>query len=272
MRFLPAVIALACCAASGVAAAPPGTVPLAPPSGVLADRVLPLVALERFDGSPATPVANAAQWRQMVDQVRRASDVPGATPDPLVLMSEVRTAARRDRVIPLAVLDRAYDRLRPDALERGAARQVGDRLEILTGEALAGSRVFALAALLDHTYRGAEVEFSLAPERWIGSARPRAVEVDLDDGSGLQALRLGERRTARYRSVGSKTLRLVETLSDGTRREARASFEVRALQSPTPDDTLHITATVPYRGATASGDAYVRLAPGHATISNPAVV
>jgi len=267
VRVLAAALALLGFAGSGVAAAP-----LAPPSGVLADRVLSLVALERFDGGPASPVASAAQWRQMVDQVRRASDVPGATPDPRVLMAEVRAAARRDPVIPLAVLDRAYDRLQPGALDRGAARQVGDRLELLNQDALVGSRVFALAALLDHTYRGAEVEFALAPERWLGGARPRAVEVDLDDGSGLQALRIGGRLTARYRSVGSKTLHLVATLSDGTRREARAAFEVRALQSPTPDDTLHIAATVPYRGATASGDAYVRLAPGHATISNPVVV
>jgi hypothetical protein len=40
---------------------------------------------------------------------------------------------------------------------------------------------------------------------------------------------------------------------------------------PTPDDTLEITATVPYLGTPGTGRAYVVLAPGHATITNPIV-
>jgi hypothetical protein len=40
---------------------------------------------------------------------------------------------------------------------------------------------------------------------------------------------------------------------------------------PAPDDTLEITATVPYLGTPGTGRAYVVLAPGHATITNPIV-
>ncbi len=41
---------------------------------------------------------------------------------------------------------------------------------------------------------------------------------------------------------------------------------------PAPDDTLEVTATVPYLGQAASGRAYVLLAPGHAALTHPIVV
>jgi hypothetical protein len=41
---------------------------------------------------------------------------------------------------------------------------------------------------------------------------------------------------------------------------------------PDPDDTLHITATIPYLGEYASGDAYVYLGAGNSSITNPVII
>jgi hypothetical protein len=42
--------------------------------------------------------------------------------------------------------------------------------------------------------------------------------------------------------------------------------------APAPDDTIEVTATVPYLGSFGHGRAYVALAPGHAALENPIVV
>jgi triacylglycerol esterase/lipase EstA (alpha/beta hydrolase family) len=47
---------------------------------------------------------------------------------------------------------------------------------------------------------------------------------------------------------------------------------VRSLAAPLPDDTLHVTATVPFQGQFGTGQAYVYLAPGHAALMSPIVV
>jgi len=44
------------------------------------------------------------------------------------------------------------------------------------------------------------------------------------------------------------------------------------LQAPLPDDTLTITATIPYNSEYGSGEAYVYLSDTHATLTNPVVV
>jgi hypothetical protein len=83
---------------------------------------------------------------------------------------------------------------------------------------------------------------------------------------------LGGARTIRYATPGEKTLRVRLERPDGTRLEAAARFEVCALRTPAPHDTLHVTAAIPYQGGHASGDAYVYLADGHPGITEPVVV
>ena len=47
-------------------------------NGVLYDRVLPLSGIERFDGRHGAPTADAKVWRQIYDELRRASSDPAA--------------------------------------------------------------------------------------------------------------------------------------------------------------------------------------------------
>ncbi|MGH7724167.1 MAG: FlgD immunoglobulin-like domain containing protein [Candidatus Eiseniibacteriota bacterium] len=51
-----------------------------------------------------------------------------------------------------------------------------------------------------------------------------------------------------------------------------SSHRVAGGSVPTPQDTIEVTATVPYLGATGTGRGFVLLAPGHAALENPVLV
>ena len=89
-------------------------------TGVIYDRVVPLAHLERLDGGTASPVIDGATWRQAYDELRRSALAP-AGPDLAGIETSAR-AWRRTGVVPLALLDRAFDRVRPGALTDGTLR------------------------------------------------------------------------------------------------------------------------------------------------------
>ncbi len=242
-------------------------------TGVIYDRVLPIAHLERLDGSAATPAIGDRTWRQAYDELRRASLAAPAGPDLATLDAGAR-ARYRSGVIPLALLDRAFERVRPGALDDGSLRYAGGRLEPVNAAALVASRAVAAAALVSRTYRGADVTFALDPERCFTDAGspPRAVTIDFADGLGPRPVAPGEGVHVHYTARGARTLTARIERADGTRAQARFTFDVAALATPAPDDTLHVTATIPFQGQLGTGDAYVALAPGHTAIENPVVV
>jgi hypothetical protein len=241
-------------------------------TGVLYDRVLPLAHLESLDGTADAPAVDRATWRQAWDELRRASLASPAGPDLATLEAGAR-AARRSGVVPLALFDRAFERVRPDALADGSLRLVDGRLVAGPASPLMRSRAVAMAALAPRTYRGGDVVFALDAERFLGDGGvPRGLLIDFADGLGFRPVGLGERVRVRYEWTGSRTLAARLTRADGSVAEARCGFDVAALATPTPDDTLHVTSGVPFEGTYATGDAYVYLAPGRTQIVNPVVV
>lgn len=237
-------------------------------TGILYDRAVPLADMARFDGRPGAPPADAAAFRQLLFELRAASlGEPERWPAP-----EAARAAARDRaregLIALGSLHARYQRLRPEALREGALELRDGRVVPAGGEPLAEGRLFAFAALRDYTYQGGAARFHLDPA-W--TALP-ALELDLDDGAGWRAARPGETVIARYAAPGAKILRARGRADDGSALEASARFDVRALMTPAPDDTLFVTAGQPYQGEAASGRGYVYLAPGHAELLNPVLV
>jgi triacylglycerol esterase/lipase EstA (alpha/beta hydrolase family) len=242
-------------------------------TGVIYDRVLPIAHLERLDGSVSAPTIGPGTWRQAYDELRRASLAAPVGPDLATLDADARVAYRLG-VIPLALLDRPFERARPDALGDGAVRVANGRLEPVNGTALVTSRAVAAAALAPRTYRGADVTFALDRQRCFSDpASPlSSVVMDFADGRGPRPVALGEGIRVRYATPGPRTLSARITRVDGTEAEARFTFDVAAVTTPTPNDTLHITATIPYQGQFGTGDAYVYLAANHATIENPIVV
>jgi len=240
-------------------------------TGVLYDRVLPLSGIERFSGIDAAAVASRGLWRQIYEELRRASADPNGRPPADALVERAR---RRQDAVPLALLFDDYERIRPDALDRGALEVRNGRLARGSGEAFERRTAFAAAALREWTYRGREVRFVLGRDDYFsnrGGDTPR-LEADLDDGAGFRAMRFDVPIATRYAEPGAKTLRLRATTAAGEVREASFAFTVRALAAPLPNDTLLVTGATPYLGGVASGEAYVYLAPGRTQLANPAVV
>ncbi len=260
-------------------------------TGVVYDRVLPLARLERLDGGASAPATDRATWRQALDELSRAArrfgegtapDAPraGVSPELAAVDASAREAERAG-AIPLALIDRAAARLRPTR-DDGARDDGGvERLRPLDDAAiddgvaypLVAWRVVAAAALVPRTYRGGDVAFRLDAERILtDGAPPRAIDIDFADGLGFRRVVSGEPVRVHYAATGTRVLDVRVTRADGSTARARASFEVAALAMPTPDDTLHLTASIAYQGQFGTGDAYVYRAPGHAGIENPAVV
>ncbi|MFN8179209.1 MAG: T9SS type A sorting domain-containing protein [bacterium] len=240
------------------------------PSGVLLDRVLPLVSLEGFDGSAGAAVASPAALRQIVDEIRRASLRPVAGPT----ADELRALGRDPAgAIPIAVVDARAQRIRPGSLEAGTARVVNGRIALGAG-ALEDVRVFAASSLAAQTRRGATVSFVLRRELWMATGRlaPSRVEIDLADGRGFRAVSFDEPIRPSWSAPGRREVVLRATWADGDLRIARFRFDVVRLVTPAPDDTLLVTGSAPYGGVTGTGKAYVYLASGHAAIENPIVV
>ena len=240
-------------------------------TGVLYDRVLPFSGIERFSGDGGAAVSSRGLWRQLYEELRRASADPTQRPSAQALLERAR---RRQDAVPLALLFDRYERIRPDALDSGALEVRDGHLVRGSGAAFEERTAFAAAALREWTYRGREVRFVLGRDDYfsnLGGISPW-LEADLDDGAGFRAMSFDVPLTARYAGPGTKTLRLRATTDDGEVREASLAFEVRALAAPTPNDTLPVTGTVPYLGGVASAEAYVYLAAGRTQLANPAVV
>ncbi len=233
------------------------------PTGILYDLVLPLSGVENFDGAPGAQPISLSAWRQVYHEMRRASlerELPALT---AVLQSAEERVGRGE--IPISVLNFKYDRLRPEALEGTLA----------AGEtALMERRVFAVAALKDRTYRGEHVRFTLPPD-WYHSnlpESPASIEADFSDGLGYRALLSGSPCNVSYSSTGRKTVRVRVTFEDGSVLHGAFNFDVLQLATPSPHDTLFVTATIPYLSEYASGQAYLYYGVGHTSIVNPVIV
>ncbi len=240
-------------------------------TGVLAERVVPVVDLERFDGGPRSPTATRREWLQVYHQLAHASADPARRPAAEELVERGRL---RHDAVPIGLVFDRYERIRPDAIERGALTVRDGRLAGGGRGAFEVRTAFAAAALREATYRGAEMGFVLdrgATFSNAGVALDR-ITIDFDDGRGYRAVSFDRPVTVRYLRAGLKTLRLEAHDEAGETLHASFAFVVAALATPSPDDTLHVTGTIPYSGGVASGDAYVYLAAGRTTLVNPVVV
>lgn len=238
------------------------------PTGILYDLAVPLAHAERFDGSASAPAADAATLRQIVYELTHASLDPPAWADATAFRDD------GDLVVRLGLIDARYDRIRDGAAQSGAARIENNRL-ILDAGALEAARMFVVAPVRDYSYRGAGVSFVLDPRLFVGGvgdSRPTHVEADFDDGSGYRPLRWNERAVIRYPATGQYVVRVRSIDTNGAARHAAFAFEVRALATPAPQDTIPLTGTAPYNGGTATGRAFVYLSAAHSVLTRPAVV
>jgi pimeloyl-ACP methyl ester carboxylesterase len=252
-----------------------GSVEASPIStGILYDLVLPMSGIGAFDGREASGTANTGQWRQMAHELKRATLGESSLP-PDTTFREWGREAQREHVYPLAILFYHYRRIRPGLPQDSVFRSGPQGIAGIREDAFEEAQAFAAASLHAWTYRGEEVRFRLDLPRLYFSNDPRAVksiEADFGDGSGLRPVQSPAEIPVHYSEIGSKTIRLRVTLSDGTELYANTLLDVRSLRTPSPTDTLHLQASLSYNGEYATGDAYVYLADGHSSVTKPVIV
>ncbi len=231
------------------------------PTGILYDLSAQIAHIERFDGSVSAPAANSAVLRQAVFELRQGSlDAGSAWP------ADARLRDTGSPAVRIGLIDTRYNRIREEAKQSGAARVENGAL-ILDADAVETRRAFVAAPVRDYTYRGSDVTFVLDGSIFVGETRPGRVEIDFGDGRGYRTVAWGQRVDVHYAAQGEQRVYL---RANGG--EASFQFEVRALVTPAPNDTIPLTGTQAYNGGTATGRAFVYLSDQHTQLARPAVV
>ncbi|HEX5131074.1 MAG TPA: FlgD immunoglobulin-like domain containing protein [Candidatus Krumholzibacteria bacterium] len=267
MTMLATLLCMLCGAPSGWAA-PPRVNRADVPSGILYDLAVPVARLDFFDGSPSAPAASAVTLRQAIFELTHASLDTPVWPGLRAFHDD------GDLTVRIGLLDVRYDRIRAGADASGAARVENGSL-VLDAGALESARAFLAAPLRGYTYRGADARFVLDARLFVADAatgRPERIAADFGDGAGYRPLRWNVPVAVHYASTGTYTVRVRMTTTTGEARYAAFGMDVRALVTPSPNDTIPLTGTQTYNGGTASGRAFVYLAPGNTVLTKPAVV
>ncbi len=209
----------------------------------------------------------------MFHEIRRAHLSPSLMPDVSSIDTRARNVGPFD-AIPIALLHYRYNSLREDAFTSGSAVLDGGNVRINRPDAMNESTVFAATALVGRTWRGARTRFKWDDRLFFSgdNERPSAIEIDPGDGGGFRPLPRAGESIANYTSPGTKTVRVRAAFDDGRVMRSAFPFHVESLQAPVPDDTIAVTATIPYAGGFAGGEAYVYLAPGNTGVTQPIVV
>jgi hypothetical protein len=242
-------------------------------TGILYDRVVPLSRALECDGGGGAPSVGPREWRQMLFEMTNAAIEEPEWPAVGELDARAKGAVLRG-VYPVAFLNILYDRIRPDAFEDGTLAVRDGRVTLSQGDPFETDRLFAVSAMRGYTHRGERVVFSFDRRFYITNDgdTPLALDTDFDDGQGWRAVKIGGNEAVRYSAAGTKTIRTRLTLASGRTLHGAFDFSVENLQTPNPDDTLGVTAAIPYNSAYGTGEAYVYLAAGHTAIVNPIIV
>jgi hypothetical protein len=202
-------------------------------TGVLAERVVPVVDLGRFDGGLAAQVATRRTWLQAYQQLARAAADPTRRPSAEALVDRPRL---QNGAVPIGMVFDRYERIRPDAIERGALRVRDGRLQGGGPEAFERRTAFLAAALGEVSYRGGEMAFVLDREATFSNAGVALdrVAIDFDDGRGYRAVDFDRPVTVHYARTGIKTVRVEARAVDGETLHASFAFVVAALATRIP--------------------------------------
>jgi len=231
------------------------------------------VNLERYSGSSDSVRSTSADFKQLAYELQtlRATQpvrMSAAQQAPYgTIMPPRNNLGNR---VPLSLIhwDRTLEAVTPEQ----------QRLAIITGVApepiLTNVTIFAIALVRPTTYRGASVDISLAADDLFeetGSSNTiRTLRIDPGDGSGWQDFATGQSINASYDSIGSKTITIEATLSDGAVLLASSSLQVSALSTPEPTLTIPLAASVPY--STTTGLLYIYKSGPHDGLRCPVLV
>ena len=219
------------------------------PSGLLVDQVAALIDPTLFDGTPQAPPATVDEWRQLYHQLsrsgigrgRRAHARGGRTVPELPSIDQVNAVAERHLaagLVPLAVLNTPFARIKSDAFDRG-------RLSVQNGRIREARRrgpsaydthhAFAVTAF-DVRAESRSVRFVIPSELSFsrGTRGASTFRVDFGDGLGDREVRAGDVVEVEYDEGGLKEISFSAEYN-GQTYVAATTLEVSTASIPTPD-------------------------------------
>ncbi len=246
-------------------------------TGFLYDKVVPFSKIHRYSGRADSGRMNLKRWRQIFFEMRKS-----AVDEPLLpALKSVKAAARQKyrakKVYSIGLLDLKYNALKEEAVLRELSRS-RQKAALSVPQFLADDfdekEVFAASLLKSSTWRGKDMTFVLDPSFYF-SNREKAftgIRLDLDDGKGPREVSFDREISTSYKATGEKTILLTAIEPDGSELTSRFTLDVQALETPDPHDTWVIQSDMSYLGGSASGEAYIYRAEGHAELQNPVVL
>ncbi len=232
------------------------------------------VNFERYSGRPDSSPSTQTDYQQLVYElqalrtVHKATGLSDAQQTPYETISQPRNNLRNR--VPLSLLHwkRTLDVFTPEQQRQAQATGVTPE------PTRTNVTIFALSPVRPTTYRGADVEISLAADDFFeetGTNSPiRSLRLDAGDGLGWQDLTAGKPIEASYEAIGLKTITVEATLSDGAVLLASASLVVAALSTPNPTQSVTLVADAPYNNTT--GTIYVLKSGTYAGLRCPVLV
>ena len=191
-----------------------------------------------FNGQSDSLGTSLGRWEGLMSNARFAAfdTLPG---EHRLRALRTRCARARRNVVPLALLDFQYGRLKPYALDSGLIVQRPSDSMLLDGPSRRESpylteHLFAVAPLRVASYH-AVVRFYFGADGILTNRTgpPSAYAANFDDGAGWRSLALGDTVAVTYAAIGWKAIR-VRAVAGTDTLVARTNFRVVTYSSEPP--------------------------------------
>jgi len=224
-------------------------------------------------GNTPVPLMTLPLWQQIYHDVHGTPARQQAWPH-IVDLNKQGIEQSRSGIIPVAVISVAFDTEELAIAENSINSYQDEIIQRGTDEATSPAHLFAASALKDYTHRGNQVSFVFDPAYHFANAGRELphLSVDFDDGHGFRQVSWDVPVVVFYHSPGQKVISIQAHYAGDQHRVGQFSFQVEHLQTPDPDETWTIAASIPYLGGFGSGLAYIYLADGHTSLTNPVLM
>jgi hypothetical protein len=246
-------------------------------TGILYDRIFPSAALHVFNSGVIDTSSNE-HFRQAWLELYRAAYINTSMLNPDSLSNRARQKLNTG-IVPLGLLNYKFNYIDTMALENNSLYYVGHLFYDVTNRTQSPfieRNVTVIAPLTDSAYNTEGIRFQLPSNLIITNTglSVSSIQVDFDNGTGIQNISLDQVIYISYNSFGLKTIKFIITYSDSSQITTYAtlnlkedleqntlrSFNCNGRYNP---DIEQIVATIPYQGA---GESTPILGEGLATI------
>lgn len=237
------------------------------PTGYLYDLSPQLAEIEKYNGTPESPVINSKLWNQIYFEIEKSAVADAGLENFKAVQKRAKMAMRAD-VIPIGLLIFDYNTIDGNP---------SDFLDVdnpeLSEATISDNRVYAAAAFRDEIFSGNNLSFLFSEDFMYSNLEnaPTNFQIYFDDGAGWREFVIGDEINVSYQTKGEKIVTMKYTTEKGD-AFSRFRINIHRLEVPAPSATWQVEADLGYNNVTTSGDAFILLSDQNAQLANPVVV